>query len=116
MASILVNGFLEGVSISRLTVDEALMNHFGTIVIAARLSEAKEVVLVGDINQLPCIDMENLFEMRYCKPNLTTGIYNVSFLARIRILRTLCSPPATSITTFTLLIPPLSVYGEVHWR
>ncbi|CAH2096585.1 unnamed protein product [Euphydryas editha] len=50
MTSILVNGFREGVKIDRLTVDEALMNHFGAIVMAARLSEAKEVVLVGDIN------------------------------------------------------------------
>ncbi|CAH2083953.1 unnamed protein product [Euphydryas editha] len=74
MASILVNGFHEGVKINRLTVDEALMNHFGAIVMAARLSEAKEVVLVGDINQLPYIDRDNLFVMRYCRPNMTTHI------------------------------------------
>ncbi|CAH2101783.1 unnamed protein product [Euphydryas editha] len=74
MASILVNGFREGIKISRLTVDEAFMNHFGAIVMAARLSEAKEVILVGDINQLPYIDRENLFEVRYSRPNLTVNI------------------------------------------
>ncbi|CAH2104871.1 unnamed protein product [Euphydryas editha] len=73
MASVLVNGFHEGTKISRLTVDEALMNHFGAIVMAARLSEAKEVVLVGDINQLPYIDRENLFEVRYSRPNMTVS-------------------------------------------
>ncbi|CAH2083697.1 unnamed protein product [Euphydryas editha] len=74
MASILVNGFHESIKINRLTVDEALMNHFGAIVMAARLSEAKEVVLVGDINQLPYIDRDNLFIMRYCRPNMTIHI------------------------------------------
>ncbi|XP_046977642.1 uncharacterized protein LOC124543462 [Vanessa cardui] len=74
MASILVNGLHEDIKCDRLTVDEALMNHFGAIVMAARLTGAKEVTLVGDINQLPYIDRENLFEMRYCRPNLTTDI------------------------------------------
>lgn len=74
MASILANGFREGVKINRLTVDEALMNHFGAIVMAARLSAAEEVVLIGDVNQLPYIDRENLFKIRYSRPNLTVGI------------------------------------------
>ncbi|CAH2105844.1 unnamed protein product [Euphydryas editha] len=74
MASVLVNGFREGSTITRLTVDEALMNHFGAIVMAARLSGAEKVILVGDINQLPYIDRDNLFEMRYCRPTLLTTI------------------------------------------
>lgn len=45
------------------------MNHFGNIVISARLSAAKEVILMGDIKQLPYIDREDLFEMRYSRPN-----------------------------------------------
>ena len=74
MASVLVNGFKEGIVINRLTVDEALMCHFGAIVMAARLSAAEEVTLIGDINQLPYIDRNNLFDLRYCRPNLTTNI------------------------------------------
>lgn len=73
MASSLVNGFGRQ-SFSRLLVDEALMNHFGAIVMAARLSGANELVLIGDVNQLPYIDRENLFEMRYHRPNLVTNI------------------------------------------
>ncbi|KAF9408282.1 hypothetical protein HW555_011986 [Spodoptera exigua] len=53
MASILANGFKANETYYRLTVDEALMNHFGAIVMAARLAGAREVVLVGDVNQLP---------------------------------------------------------------
>ncbi|CAH2095277.1 unnamed protein product [Euphydryas editha] len=74
MASVLVNGFREGVKINHLTVNEALMNNFGAIVMAARLSGAEKVILIGDINQLPYIDKDNLFEMRYCKPTLLTTI------------------------------------------
>lgn len=73
MASSLVNGFGKE-SFSRLLVDEALMNHFGAIVMAARLSGVSELVLIGDVNQLPYIDRENLFEMRYHRPNLITNI------------------------------------------
>ena len=74
MASILVNGFHEGLAINRLTVDEALMNHFGAIVMAARLSGAREVTLIGDINQLPFIDRQKLFDLKYSRPSLTLNI------------------------------------------
>ena len=73
MASTLVNGFGKE-SFSRLMVDEALMNHFGAIVMVSRLSGAGEIVLIGDVNQLPYINRENLFEMRYHRPNLVTKI------------------------------------------
>ncbi|XP_050550003.1 uncharacterized protein LOC126910728 [Spodoptera frugiperda] len=74
MASILSNGFKPGERCYRLTVDEALMNHFGAIIMAVRLSGASEVVLVGDINQLPYIDRENLFELNYARPNMVAAI------------------------------------------
>lgn len=74
MASILVNGFKKEEKCYRLTVDEALMNHFGAIVMAVKLSGASEVVLIGDVNQLPFLDRENLFELRYTRPNLVAGI------------------------------------------
>lgn len=74
MASILANGFKESEKCYRLTVDEALMNHFGAVVMAAQLSGASEIVLIGDINQLPYLDRENLFEMRYTRPNLVATI------------------------------------------
>lgn len=34
------------------------MNHFGALVITARLSVANEVVLIGYVNQLPYLDRE----------------------------------------------------------
>ncbi|CAG9129000.1 unnamed protein product [Plutella xylostella] len=74
MASVLVNGFREHVGCQRLIIDEALMNHFGAIVIAARLSRASDIALIGDINQLPYIDRENLFELRYSRPTLVANI------------------------------------------
>ncbi|XP_072939010.1 uncharacterized protein [Epargyreus clarus] len=72
LASVLVNGS-KG-SCRRLLVDEALMNHFGAIVMAIRLTGATEVILIGDINQLPYIERNNLFELQYCRPNQVTGI------------------------------------------
>ncbi|XP_050563633.1 uncharacterized protein LOC126913011 [Spodoptera frugiperda] len=74
MASILANGFKNQEKCYRLTVDEALMNHFGSIVMAAKLSGASELVLIGDINQLPFLDRENLFQLRYTRPDLVAGI------------------------------------------
>lgn len=72
LASILANGCKE--KYYRVTVDEALMNHFGSIVMAARLIGAKEIVLIGDINQLPFLDRLNLFRLFYSGPNLVTRI------------------------------------------
>uniref|UniRef100_A0A2A4JSE8 (+)RNA virus helicase C-terminal domain-containing protein n=1 Tax=Heliothis virescens TaxID=7102 RepID=A0A2A4JSE8_HELVI len=74
MASILANGFKSNDKCHRLTVDEALMNHFGAIVMAVKLSGASEVVLIGDVNQLPYLDRDNLFELRYTRPYLVAGI------------------------------------------
>ncbi|GBP22988.1 hypothetical protein EVAR_15662_1 [Eumeta japonica] len=42
MASVLVNGFRGPKSCERLIVDEALMSHFGAIVMATWLADAKE--------------------------------------------------------------------------
>ncbi|GBP94864.1 hypothetical protein EVAR_85884_1 [Eumeta japonica] len=33
-------------------IDEAMMNHFGAIITAALLAKAKELLLIGDINQI----------------------------------------------------------------
>ncbi|KAF9415654.1 hypothetical protein HW555_006753 [Spodoptera exigua] len=74
MASILSNGFRPHDKCHRIIVDEALMNHFGAIVMAARLSGASEVVLVGDVNQLPFLDRENLFQLNYTRPNVVAAI------------------------------------------
>ncbi|GBP07575.1 Replication protein 1a [Eumeta japonica] len=61
----LVNDFQEPKSCDRLIVDEALISHFGAIVMATRLAGAKEVLLIGDVNQLPFINRLNLFKMQY---------------------------------------------------
>lgn len=74
MASLLVNGPAEGGSCSRVIIDEALMSHFGAVVMAAKLTGATEVLLLGDYNQLPYIDRDNLFAMKYTRPNLATKI------------------------------------------
>lgn len=74
MASLLVNGVQKGESCKRLVVDEALMNHFGSIVLAAQLVKADEVLLIGDDNQLPYIDRNNLFTLKYTRPYTVTNI------------------------------------------
>ncbi|KAL0812196.1 hypothetical protein ABMA28_009571 [Loxostege sticticalis] len=74
MASLLVNGIKEGESCKRLVVDEALMNHFGSIVLAIQIVKASKALLIGDNNQLPYIDRNNLFQMKYHRPNTVTNI------------------------------------------
>ncbi|XP_052740698.1 uncharacterized protein LOC128198590 [Bicyclus anynana] len=71
MASVLVNGLQEHARsrCTRLIVDEALMNHFGAIIMATKLVGASETLLIGDKNQLPFIDRNNLFKLHYCRPN-----------------------------------------------
>lgn len=78
MASVLANGFMER-SEKRLLIDEALMNHFGAIVMASRLLGAEEVVIVGDVNQLPYVERENLFDIRYSSPAILASISQEMF-------------------------------------
>ena len=66
MAPMLVNEIRgDSDNCNRLTVDETLTNHFGAIVMAARISRAKEILLTRNINQLPYIERENLLKMFY---------------------------------------------------
>lgn len=74
MASLLVNGMSRGESCTHLVVDEALMNHFGSIVLAIQIVKASKVTLLGDNNQLPYIDRCNLFPLQYNRPNKITNI------------------------------------------
>lgn len=78
LASVLVNGIggtdTDENLCKRLIVDEALMNHFGAIVMAARIAKANELILIGDVNQLPYIDRQNLFQMKYHRPHLVANI------------------------------------------
>ncbi|XP_069361305.1 uncharacterized protein [Maniola hyperantus] len=76
MASVLANGFREPdrKGCKRLIIDEALMNHFGAIMMATKLAGASETLMIGDMNQLPYIDRENLFKMSYCRPNLIASV------------------------------------------
>ncbi|GBP13310.1 hypothetical protein EVAR_8228_1 [Eumeta japonica] len=68
MASILVNGFKEQTH-NCLLIDEAMMNLFGAIITAALLAKAKELLLIGYINQIPHVDRHNVFPMNCEKPN-----------------------------------------------
>ncbi|XP_052741604.1 uncharacterized protein LOC128198763 [Bicyclus anynana] len=76
MASILANGLSEPTrsKCKRLIVDEALMNHFGAIIMATKLVGADETLLIGDKNQLPYIDRNNLFQIRYNRPNTVARV------------------------------------------
>ncbi|GBP87012.1 hypothetical protein EVAR_55296_1 [Eumeta japonica] len=74
MTSVLVNGLQGPKSCDRLIVDEALRSYFRAIVMATRLAGAKEVFLIGNVNQLPFIDRLNLFEMQYIRPNLVARV------------------------------------------
>jgi hypothetical protein len=72
MASLLVSGVHKGETYKRLIVDEALMNHFGAVVMATQIAKAVEILMIGDENQIPFIDRNNLFSLAYNRPNLTT--------------------------------------------
>ncbi|XP_075990359.1 uncharacterized protein LOC142986010 [Anticarsia gemmatalis] len=76
MASILANGVKDQdrSSCSRIIVDEALMNHFGSIIMVVRQLKATQLLLIGDINQLPYIDRDNLFKLHYYRPYHLTPI------------------------------------------
>lgn len=78
LASVLVNGVRiignREKACERLILDEALMNHFGAVVMAARMTGASQVLLIGDVNQLPYIDRQCLFRMRYHRPHLVANI------------------------------------------
>jgi ribonuclease HI len=74
MASLLVNGMRKGESCTRLVVDEALMIHFGSIVMAIKIAGASETMLIGDYNQLPFIDRNNLFPLKYSRPHTVTNV------------------------------------------
>ena len=74
MASLLVNGSLANKTYNRLIVDEALMSHFGAIVMATRITGAGVLVLMGDTNQLPYIDREHLFALQYDRPHTLATI------------------------------------------
>ncbi|KAG8281411.1 hypothetical protein J6590_059707 [Homalodisca vitripennis] len=50
------NHLKNGGTYNRLIVDEALMVHAGEILYAVELSQAKEVMMVGDMNQIPYIN------------------------------------------------------------
>lgn len=71
MASVLVNGLKdhERLTCRRLLIDEALMNHFGAIIMASWIAGVRETVMVGDKNQLPFIDRAKVFELQYCRPD-----------------------------------------------
>ncbi|KAL4721391.1 hypothetical protein ACJJTC_014815 [Scirpophaga incertulas] len=51
MASLLVNGLREGEKFTKLLVDEALMSHFGAIVMVALITKAHNIHIIGDDKQ-----------------------------------------------------------------
>lgn len=57
----------QGNQYNRLIIDEALMIHAGEILFAAALSGAKEVLLIGDTNQIPYINRTTAFEVKFHK-------------------------------------------------
>ncbi|KAG8271671.1 hypothetical protein J6590_057691 [Homalodisca vitripennis] len=57
----------KGNQYDRLIIDEALMMHAGKILFAATLSGAKEVLFIGDTNQIPYINRTSELEVKYYK-------------------------------------------------
>ena len=73
MELMLVNGLEISETCKRLIVDEALMNHFGVIVWAARISGVEKILLIGYLHQLFHIGRENLFDI-YRSPSQIVNI------------------------------------------
>nr|WPV62267.1 MAG: RNA-dependent RNA polymerase [Wufeng shrew martellivirus 1] len=67
VASVLVNG-IKDVSYRRVFVDEALMVHAGQLGFVAALTECDEMVLLGDVNQIPFVDRDHVCVMMYSNP------------------------------------------------
>lgn len=71
-----------GSKYQRLIVDEALMLHAGEILFAAALSGVREVMLIGDVNQIPYINRTESFEVKYhniAKIAQITRVLNLSY-------------------------------------
>ncbi|KAG8302406.1 hypothetical protein J6590_033002 [Homalodisca vitripennis] len=57
----------KGNSYRRVIIDEALMLHAGEILFAAILAKTQEIMLIGDINQIPYINRTGNFEVKFHK-------------------------------------------------
>nr|UDL14011.1 MAG: RNA dependent RNA polymerase [Xiangshan martelli-like virus 3] len=75
VASVLVNGVKE--EFMRVFLDEALMLHAGSIGFVAALSRVKEIVMIGDVQQIPYVDRDHMFVQRYSRPDCFAGITKV---------------------------------------
>lgn len=81
----------QGNSYNRLIVDEALMMHAGEILFAAVVSGVREVMLIGDKNQIPFINRSQALEVKY---------HNISEIAPVsKVLSTTfrCTTSATAV-------------------
>lgn len=65
----------QGNSYKRVIIDEALMMHAGEILFAANCAGAQEIMLIGDINQIPYINRMGDLEVNF---------YKISELAEIK--------------------------------
>lgn len=81
----------QGKSYNRLIVDEALMMHAGEILFAAVKSGVREIMLIGDKNQIPFINRSQALEVKF---------HNISEITPIsKVLSTTfrCTTSATAV-------------------
>jgi len=53
----------------RVFVDEALMIHAGAVGFVCAISRCEEIVMLGDINQIPYIDRDHMIPLRFYRPS-----------------------------------------------
>nr|DAZ85682.1 TPA_asm: large ORF [Aedes binegev-like virus 2] len=72
IASLLINS--TGHSPIRAFVDEATMVHGGMVVYAvSRIPSITQVIMVGDMNQIPYVDRYHIGKLQYCRPHLISS-------------------------------------------
>lgn len=74
VASVLVNGGGESSEVDRVFVDEALMMHAGTILFLVELLRARELYMIGDVNQIPYVDRDHICSLYYYHPSKFSNI------------------------------------------
>lgn len=84
MASLLVNGGRREGNCIRLLADKTLMNHFGSVVMTILVAGVEDVLSAGDINQLPFIKSNNLFDLRHKTPSSSFAIFVISLVTKMK--------------------------------
>lgn len=129
VASVLVNGC--EVRYNRVFVDEALMIHAGALGFVAALSKCEEMILLGDVNQIPYVDRDHVCANVYLRPSKFAEVsecLNVTYRCPVDVAYALrgvypdihstsaCVKSMSECCISGLSVPKLPVLYLVHYQ